>query len=130
MVVSRQMQRGPGRTVELRAPKHGSERTIVVPDRLLTLIAGHVERHLPAGGPERWLVPNPTGAPPHQNTVGHQWRKAMSAAGPTGLRLHDARHFFVSGLIGSGLIASGDAEHLRAPVARMRRTAPGPSRTA
>src|SRR4051794_13102027 len=65
MVVSQQMQRGPGRTVELRAPKHGSERTIVVPDRLLILIAGHVERHLPAGGPERWLVPNPTGAPEH-----------------------------------------------------------------
>jgi integrase len=87
VVVSRQVQRGPGGTVELRAPKHGSERTIVVPDRLLTLIAGHVERHLAAGGPDRWLFPTPTGGPPHQNTVGHQWRKATSAAGLTGLRL-------------------------------------------
>jgi integrase len=102
VVISRQVQRGPGGTVELRAPKHGSERTVVVPDRLLTLIAEHVERHLPAGGPERWLFPTPTGTPPHQNTVGHQWRKATSATGLTGLRLHDLRHFFASGLIASG----------------------------
>jgi integrase len=102
MVVSRQVQRGPSGTVELRAPKHGSERTIVVPDRLLTLIGGHVERQLPAGGPERWLFPTPTGTPPHQNTVGHQWRKSTSAAALSGLRLHDLRHFFASGFIASG----------------------------
>jgi integrase len=102
VVVSRQVQRGRGGTVELRPPTHGSERTIVVPDRLLTLLAGHVEQHLPTGSPERWLFPTPTGAPPHQNTVGHQWRKATSATGVTGLRLHDLRHFFASGLIASG----------------------------
>jgi integrase len=102
VVVSRQVQRGPGGTIELRAPKLGSERTVVVPDRLLTLIAGHVERHLTGGRPEGWLFPTPTGTPPHQNTVGHQWRKATSAAGLTGLRLHDLRHFFASGLIASG----------------------------
>jgi hypothetical protein len=34
--------------------------------------------------------------------VGHQWRKATSATGVTGLRLHDLRHFFASGLIASG----------------------------
>jgi len=102
VVVSRQVQRGPSGTAELRAPKHGSERTVVVPDRLLTLIAGHVERHLAAGGVERLLFPTPAGTPPHQNTVGHQWRKATSAAGLAGLRLHDLRHFFASGLIASG----------------------------
>lgn len=102
VVVSRQVQRGPNGTSELRPPKHGSERTVVVPGRLLTLIAGHVERYLAAGGPDRWLFPTPTGTPPHQNTVGHQWRKALSAAGLTGLRLHDLRHFFASGLIASG----------------------------
>ena len=63
VVVSRQVQRGPNGTAELRAPKHGSERTIVVPDRLLTLIANHVERHLTAGGPERWLFSTPAGTP-------------------------------------------------------------------
>jgi len=33
VVVSRQVQRGPHGTAELRAPKHGSERTVVVPTR-------------------------------------------------------------------------------------------------
>jgi integrase len=102
VVISRQVQRGPGGTVALRAPKHGSERTIVIPDRLLNLLAGHVERHVAAGGAQRWLFPTPTGAPPHQNTVGHQWRKATSATGLSGPRLHDLRHFFASGLIASG----------------------------
>ncbi len=49
---------------------------MVIPDRLLTLVAEHVERHLIAGGPERWFFPTPTGTPPHQNAVGHQRRKA------------------------------------------------------
>jgi integrase len=102
VVISRQVQRGPGGTVALRAPKHGSERTIVIPDRLLNLLAGHVERHVAAGGAQRWPFPTPTGAPPHQNTVGHQWGKATSATGLSGLRLHDLRHFFASGLIASG----------------------------
>ena len=78
VVVSRQVPRVPGGTAEPRAPKHGSERTVVIPDRLLTLVAEHVERHLIAGGPERWFFPTPTGTPPHQNTVGHQWRRRHS----------------------------------------------------
>jgi len=48
---------GADGTVEVRAPEHGSEWTVVVPDRLLTLNAGHVERHSGIGGPERWLFP-------------------------------------------------------------------------
>src|SRR3954469_21910608 len=111
VVVSRQVQRGPGGTAELRAPKHGSERTVVVPDRLLALIARHVERHLAAGGPERWLSPTPTGTPPHQNSVGHQRRKATC----------------------SGLQGTPRRPRPRTPTATcgpMRRTAPGPPRTA
>ena len=61
-----------------------------------------MERHLTGGGPERWLLATPTGTPPHQNTVGHQWRKAARASGLEGLRLHDLRHFYASGLIASG----------------------------
>jgi integrase len=102
LLVSRQVQRGPGGAVELRAPKHGSERTIVVPDRLLNLVAAHIEQHLAAGGPERWLFATSAGTPPHQNTVGHQWRKTTTAARLGGLRPHDLRHFFASGLIASG----------------------------
>jgi integrase len=103
MVVSRQVRRGPGGTAELRAPKHGSERTVVVPDRLLTLIARHVERHLAAGGLERWLFPTPAGTP-HRLRL----RRGHRAAGPrAGLGDHDA-------------------ERLRTPVAG--RGGPHPSR--
>ncbi|MGY2082655.1 tyrosine-type recombinase/integrase [Blastococcus sp. SYSU DS0539] len=41
-------------------------------------------------------------SPPHQNTVGHRWRTATAAAGASGLRLHDLRHFYASGLIATG----------------------------
>jgi integrase len=42
-VSRRQVQRGPGGSLELRAPKHGSERTVTLPDRLLELLAAHIE---------------------------------------------------------------------------------------
>ena len=42
------------------------------------------------------------GQPPHQNTVGHQWRQACVRAGVTGVTLHDLRHFYASGLIAAG----------------------------
>ena len=40
--------------------------------------------------------------PPHQNTVGHQWRATQRRAGLSGIRLHDLRHFYASGLIAEG----------------------------
>lgn len=66
------------------------------------MFGSHVEAHLPDGDRERWFFPTPAGTPPHQNTVGHQWRKALSATGLAGLRLHDLRLFFASWLIASG----------------------------
>ncbi|MDQ6933706.1 MAG: tyrosine-type recombinase/integrase [Actinomycetota bacterium] len=38
----------------------------------------------------------------HQNTVGYRWRTTLSSTGVEGVRLHDLRHFFASGLIASG----------------------------
>jgi integrase len=72
------------------------------------------------------------GLPPHQNTVGHQWRKACERAQVTDLTLHDLRHFYASGRIAAGCDvvtvqrALGQAkatttpEHLRAPLAEGR----------
>lgn len=40
--------------------------------------------------------------PPHQNTVGYWWRKTKRDACIDGIRLHDLRHFFASGLIAAG----------------------------
>ena len=101
-VSRRQVQRGPGGSLELRAPKHGSERTVTLPDRLLELLAAHIEHHVEDDDTDGWLFRTPNGTPPHQNTVGHQWRKATRASGLDGLRLHDLRHFYASGLIASG----------------------------
>jgi integrase len=102
LVVRRQVQRGTGGSVELRAPKHGSERTVTLPDRLLELLAAHIEHRVEDDDAGGWLFRMPNGTPPHQNAVGRRWRKTTTPAGLGGLRLHDPRHFFASGLIASG----------------------------
>ncbi len=43
-----------------------------------------------------------SGQPPHQNSIGYRWRSAQEAAGLSGVKLHDLRHFYASGLIASG----------------------------
>jgi integrase len=102
LTVSRQVQRaGGGGGVEIRAPKYGSERTVYVPAELVTTLAAHVAT-LDSEGPDRWLFRGESGNPPHQNTVGYWWRKARKAAGVPGVRLHDLRHFYASGLIAAG----------------------------
>lgn len=74
--VRRQVQRLGAGEVEIRLPKYSSERTVAVPD-----------------------------VPPHQNTVGHRWRRTLRRAGVEAVRLHDLRHFYASGLIASGWVA-------------------------
>jgi integrase len=98
--VERQVQRANGGHVELRPPKYGSERTIYAPDGLLELLSQHVAGYL--HGMTGWLYPGKGGAPWHQNTVGHHWRKVRAAAGLEGLHLHTLRHFYASGLIADG----------------------------
>src|SRR5829696_6506879 len=66
--------------------------------RTLT-VARHVAAHCPVGA---WLFTGDADQPPHQNTVGHRWRTTLAAAGLTGVKLHDLRHFYASGLIASG----------------------------
>lgn len=102
LTVARQVQRAGGRQVEIRAPKYGSERAVYLPDDLVQLLAQHVELYGPGDDPTRWLFEATPGQPPHQNTVGHQWRKACRAAGVAGFSLHDLRRFYASGLIAAG----------------------------
>lgn len=97
--VQRQVQRGGRGAVEIRPPKYGSERTVFLADGLLEVLS----RHVGAGGdPQRWVFDGEGGNPPHQNTVGYWWRKTCQAAGVTGLKLHDMRHYYASGLIAQG----------------------------
>ncbi|MBP3977845.1 site-specific integrase [Microbacterium sp. BLY] len=99
--VRRQVQRQPGGLVRISPPKYGSERTIVAPDALLELLSLHV-RDLGVYGEAGWLFVGEHGNPPHQNTIHYWWKKTAAAAAVEGVRLHDLRHFYASGLIAAG----------------------------
>ncbi len=99
LTVARQVQRAPGGAIDLRAPKYGSERQVYLAPSLVDLPARHVAAYFPEGN---WIFTGETGEPPHQNTVGDRWRTTLALAGLTGVKLHDLRHFYASGLIASG----------------------------
>ena len=96
--VERQVQRAGAGKVEIRLPKYGSERVVPIPDELVQILAAHVA----LGHRGVWLFQGAGDTPPHQNTVGYWWRKTLGAAGLEGIRLHDLRHFYASGLIAAG----------------------------
>lgn len=99
--VRRQVQRVTGGGVDIRLPKYGSERTVYLAPGLLQILARHVER-LDTTAEPGWLFRGQGDNPPHQNDVDHWWRKARSVLKGGAPRLHDARHFYASGLIAEG----------------------------
>ncbi|WP_460791515.1 tyrosine-type recombinase/integrase [Nocardioides maradonensis] len=99
--ISRQVQRVNGGAIDVRPPKYGSERVIYLADSLVNLLAEHVAAH-GSTGKDQWLFAGEGDSPPHQNTVGYWWRKTLRDAGLTGIKLHDLRHFYASGLIAAG----------------------------
>lgn len=99
--VRRQVQRQAGGAVRISPPKYGSERTVFAPDALLEVLSRHV-RDIGVYGDAGWLFAGDRGNPPHQNTIHYWWKKTTAAAGVEGVRLHDLRHFYASGLIRSG----------------------------
>lgn len=99
--VTRQVQRTNGKGLEIRAPKYGSERTVYLPDELLTMLSEHIKT-LDASEP-RWLFRGEGVNPPHQNSIGYLWRSTCKRAGVEGTRLHDLRHFYASSMIAAGL---------------------------
>lgn len=101
LAITRQVQRAGEGKIVVTPPKYGSERIVFLPDELVTALAQHVERQ-GVRGDEGWLFVGQNADPPHQNTIGYWWRKTLRAAGLEGIRLHDLRHFFASGLIADG----------------------------
>ena len=99
--VRRQVQRAGGGAVEIRAPKYRSERVVYLPDELLMQLAQHIQRYS-RDEPGAWMFAGTGHDPPHQNTVGHQWRGACKRAGVAEVTLHDLRHFYASALIADG----------------------------
>ena len=102
LTVKRQVQRGEQGRVEVRAPKYGSVRTVYLPDGLLAMLGAHVAAQAAGADGATYFWVNSEGQPPHQNTIGHRWRKLMSVADLSGFTLHDLRHFYASGLIAQG----------------------------
>ncbi|MGO8853694.1 MAG: tyrosine-type recombinase/integrase [Mycobacterium sp.] len=101
--VAQQVQWTADGEMEIRPPKYASERTVYIPDRLVTLLAEYVRRYRPGDDPDRWLFPGSRDAqlPAHAATVARSWRIARDRVGMTN-RLHDLRHFYASGLIRAG----------------------------
>ena len=89
-----------GIAVVIRAPKYESERTIYLPDELVTILAERVRLHTPNGDPTRWLFDEGR-KPWHDNLVDYRWRSTRSDAGVTH-KLPELRHYFASGLIAAG----------------------------
>jgi integrase len=81
------------------SPAYAWAKQVYLAPSLVDLLAQHVAAHCPEGN---WLVTGEAGKPPHQNTVGYRWRTTLMAADLTGVKLHDLRHFYASGLIASG----------------------------
>lgn len=101
LAVRRQVQRVNGGTVDVRAPKYGSERVVYLAESLIDLLSQHIAAN-GANGPHQWLFAGEGDDPLHQNTVGHRWRRVLGDAGLSGIKLHDLRHFYASGLIAAG----------------------------
>lgn len=94
--VQRQVQRAGKGEVAITPPKYGSERLVHIPDGLVQILAQHVEL-IGVHSVHQWLFIGDGGLPPHQNTSGYWWRKTVKAAGLSGVKLHDLRHFYASG---------------------------------
>lgn len=101
--VQRQVQWTDDGKMEIRGPKYGSERTVFIPEGLVTILSEHIRIYRAGDDPDRWLFPgarNPS-LPAHSATVGRWWRLVRAKVGIEH-RLHDLRHFYASGLIAAG----------------------------
>ncbi len=100
LAVSRQLQRD-GSEYAIRPPKYGSERTVYLPEDLVSILGEHVDTHLDNAEPSQWLF-TVDDEPMYDNAITWRWRATRTAASLPYLRLHDLRHFYASGLIAAG----------------------------
>ena len=101
--VRRQVQWTDDGKMEIRGPKYGSERTVYIPEGLVTILSEHVRVWRGGDDPDRWLFPSARNEnlPAHAATVARWWR-LVRADVAIDYRLHDLRHFYASGLIAAG----------------------------
>lgn len=87
-----------------------SNRTIPLADFLLDSLADHLRR-FPAG-PGELVLRSPAGLPLDSDRFGHQWRRAVRAAGAPGLGYHSLRHTFASTLLSNRVSVKAVADWL------------------
>jgi integrase len=101
LTVSRQVQREEG-GFAVRAPKYGSERSIYLAPALVSMLTAHIASYRPGHDSARWLFVGEGEEPSYQTTMNRKWARIRTAAGLEGLKMHDCRHFYASGLIAHG----------------------------
>ena len=79
-------------------PQCGSERTVFLAPELVELLASHIACNGVEPEPTSWLFRGDGENPPHQNTVGHWWRRTCQRAGIERFTLH----VYASGLVAAG----------------------------
>ncbi|WP_300267721.1 site-specific integrase [Microbacterium sp.] len=100
--VRRQVQGSTYKDAKFVPPKAGSERTIFVPDDLLTPLSAHVAQQ-ELREPTDQLFLEPLGRLWHRNNAAGEWRSIRAAAGLSSeVTIHTLRHTFASNLIASG----------------------------
>jgi len=77
-----------------------SNRTVVVPDAVVSALAAHVEQF--GTGPHGLLFTDEHGRPMRRDYLGSIWRRAAKAAKVTGRSPHDLRHYAASVMIDQG----------------------------
>lgn len=87
--------------MEIMPPKYGSERVVYLPEQLVEMLSEHLARWCPVKDATHWLFAD-GGTPWHDNRVTYLWRRTTGGADVEGVRLHDLRHFYASGLIAAG----------------------------
>jgi integrase len=100
--VARQVQGATIKTTKIVPPKYESERTVFVPDELMTSLAAHVQRRQVTDQDEHLFVTS-LGRLWNRNSAGEEWRRIRLATGlPDEVTLHTLRHTFASNLIAQG----------------------------
>lgn len=100
ITIARQAGRAPRGQVDIRKPKHGSERVVAAAPALLELLTAHIT--LLGLEREDWLFRGDGTGPAGHNAVAHAWRSAQARSAAKGYTLRDLRHFYASGLIAAG----------------------------
>lgn len=98
--VRRQAQWSTG-TVLIVPPKHGSERTVDLPNELVTMLSRHVGE-IGVRGEAGWLFGSTHWTPPAAHVMLHHWNRLTDSLGLERHRVHDLRHFYASALIAAG----------------------------